>query len=160
MDEGFADQVAQFISITGASTQKAESYLKVSDFDLSQALQLFFDTGGADIEDPLPSSPPSHLPPRQEGSSSSTVRIDDDDEIEDEDVREAIKVSKGENATYEDDEAMARRLQEEFFNGDGEGSSGMENGVRAPIASTRETLVGPEEVDYGFPSRFRPGSEI
>lgn len=53
----------------------------------------------------------------------------------------------GQNGTYEDDEAMARRLQEEMYaGGDMGGDAGRDydaDGVRAPIARTTETLLGP-----------------
>lgn len=58
-------------------------------------------------------------------------------------------------ANVDDDEAMARRLQEEFYGvagrggGIAPGSSGMldEDGYRAPIGRTTETLVGPGSFD-------------
>lgn len=51
------------------------------------------------------------------------------------------------NSRLDDDEAMARRLQEELYAG-GDMSSGTDmDGVRAPIARTRETLVGPGGYD-------------
>ena len=48
----------------------------------------------------------------------------------------------------EDDEAMARRMQEEMYGGGGGGGGAQsdidpETGVRAPMARTTETLVGP-----------------
>ena len=57
------------------------------------------------------------------------------------------------SATVDDDEALARRLQEEFYGAAGMGSGGPnpealdEHGYRAPIAPTRETLVGPDSFD-------------
>lgn len=48
--------------------------------------------------------------------------------------------------SFEDDEAMARRLQEEMYGGGGGGGAGDDvdsEGVRAPMARTTETLVGP-----------------
>ena len=42
-------------------------------------------------------------------------------------------------SAYDDDEAMARRLQEEYYGNAGLGP----DGVRAPIGRTTETLVGP-----------------
>ena len=57
------------------------------------------------------------------------------------------------SASVHDDEAMARRLQEEFYETTGIGRSGHiaealdEHGIRAPIAPTRETLIGPETFD-------------
>ncbi|MCJ1451027.1 hypothetical protein MMC28_001361 [Mycoblastus sanguinarius] len=54
--------------------------------------------------------------------------------------------------TVDDDEAMARRLQEEFYGGIGKGRGGGEealdeHGYRAPIGRTTETLVGPGSFD-------------
>ncbi|KAF8539661.1 hypothetical protein BDD12DRAFT_881921 [Trichophaea hybrida] len=152
--------VAQFIGITNSTSKKAESYLKVSDNDLAQAIQLFFDTGGADIEANIPTSsaaPP--LPSRQTGARNGPIDVDenDDDDMEDDDMREALRASEQHPTlpassgpmSYEDDEAMARRLQEEFYGTGGGEAIDMENGVRAPIAKTMETLVGPED-DYGY----------
>jgi len=148
------DHVAQFIAITDCPPQKAQSYLKVSDNDLGNAVALFFDTGGADIEDSVPSAPPP-LPARPAGLSQ-LIHVDDDDE--DDDVREVLRASGPPSSAapphaYEDDEAMARRLQEEFY-GAGAGP-GAGDGVRAPIARTTETLVGPDMDDdgYGLPVR-------
>ena len=60
----------------------------------------------------------------------------------------------GNRRSVEDDEAMARRLQEEFYGagsgigGGGRGGEGLdEHGYRAPIARTTETLVGPGAFD-------------
>jgi hypothetical protein len=162
------DAIASFISITNAEPQKAQSYLRVSDGDLEQALQLFFETGGADMDAgpsvPAASGPPPSLPPRP--AQEPIIEIDDDiDDIEDDDVREVMRASERAAAPpaaaaatasspggdYEDDEAMARRLQEEFYTqGGGGGGAGGDvdpDGVRAPIARTMETLVGPEEDD-------------
>ena len=55
--------------------------------------------------------------------------------------------------TVDDDEAMARRLQEEIYGGggappgDGRPEILDEHGYRAPIQRTTETLVGPEAFD-------------
>lgn len=159
MSGDIGDKIAQFVSITDCSPQKAESYLKVSDYDLSNAVQLFFDTGGADMES-TPSSPPPPLPARQApGASNEPIQIDDGDDIENDDVREAMRASgqyvpsPPARGDYEDDETMARRLQEEFYGSGGGAASGMDNEVRAPIARTRETLVGGDEDDYAYPVR-------
>jgi len=150
------DLVAQFTAVTGCSPQKAQSYLKVSDNDLGNAVALFFETGGVDIEDDGPSSPPP-LPARPAGHSQS-IQIDDDDD----DVREALRASGPTGSTsqphaYESDEAMARRLQDEFY---AVGGRGAMNEVRAPIARTTETLIGSDIGDdgYGIPVRQRRGS--
>lgn len=51
----------------------------------------------------------------------------------------------------DDDEAMARRLQEELYGAPGNGRGGAEmvdeHGYRAPIGRTTETLVGPGSFD-------------
>ena len=53
----------------------------------------------------------------------------------------------GPNDPGEDDEAMARRLQEEFYGAPAASESTDAEGVRAPIARTTETLVGPGAYD-------------
>ena len=53
----------------------------------------------------------------------------------------------------DEDEAMARRLQEEYYGGAQRGGAGSgntmldEEGYRAPIARTTQTLVGPDSFD-------------
>jgi hypothetical protein len=144
------EKVAQFIELTSATPQNAQSYLKVSDNNLEAALALFFDTGGVDIESEIPTASPSP-PVRQAGTGSQPIDVDEDD------VAEAMRASgpaAGGSNNYEDDEAMARRLQEEYY-GSGGGSSSMGGDeVRAPLARTRETLVGPGFDDgYDYPPR-------
>jgi hypothetical protein len=160
MDQAIiAELVAQFIELTDSTPHKAQSYLKVSDHNLENALTLFFDTGGADIETDIPAGPPP-LPARQ---VNQPINLDDD--LEDNDIQEAMRASQPSGSaaiasnTYENDEAMARRLQEEFY-GSGEGPTGMGgDDVRAPMARTRETLVDPDiDDDYGYapPRMTRP----
>lgn len=133
--QGRDDLIAEFASITAASPTKAETYLRVSDWDLSNAIQLFFESGGVDLDVPSSSAPP--LPARGTGTSDAPTNLEDDD------MREALKASAA-GHNVEDDEAYARRLQEELYGtGGGAGGSGAgEDEVRAPIPRTRETLVG------------------
>jgi hypothetical protein len=66
------------------------------------------------------------------------IHIDSDDEAMD------YEESQPQPNT-EDDEAMARRLQEEMY-----GTAGRDSeDVRAPISRTTETLVGPGSMGYG-----------
>lgn len=132
MDEA----IANFIAVTDLSSAKAEQYLRIADGNLEQALQLFFD--GIEIDAPGPPSQPSA------GARAQPIAIDDDEEA---DLQQAIRSSRFHDqdddsmtgfGEVEDDEAMARRLQEEL-------NASSSNGVRAPIARTRETLVGPED---------------
>ena len=159
--------IASFISITGATTKNAESYLRVADGNLAQAVQLFFDMGGADMDIPASSNAPV-APARSQPLGASLhepIAVDDDDDMimgeDDDDFRVALEASRSARPTqdnsapvtagstrsaeqWDDDEAMARRLQEEFYSDIGPQET---NGVRAPIARTTETLVGPDE-DY------------
>lgn len=156
--------VAQFSAITDCPKRKAETYLRVSDMNLEQAIQLFFETGGVDMDVPASTSTPSAppLPARPvTGAGGELIEIDDDT---DEDLREALEASGGnvsastggaaaaESAAY-DDEALARQLQQEFYGG----GSGESNGVRAPMARTVETLVD-EDDDYYSDPRRRTGA--
>jgi UBX domain-containing protein 7 len=159
MDGMQADLLAQFTSITDASVSKAEQYLRITEWNLEQAIQLFFDSDGVDL-DPAPSSnattataatsaqgavAPSS---RQLGrTSSDAIPIDDDDETE-----EMMRQLHAENASsFDADAAMAQRMQEELYNESGGAASGLADtgvdSVRAPIARTTETLVGPDD-DY------------
>ncbi|KAI5805397.1 hypothetical protein DFH27DRAFT_550903 [Peziza echinospora] len=162
------DNIAQFIAFTNASVIDAEGYLQVSDGNLNQAIQLFFDTGGA----AMGGAPQAHSPPPQPRAQTTTHQgsshhdaiavgesDNDDDYEEDDELRAAIQASHPggssqrttrsraaaapHNPAVEDDEAMARRLQEELYGSAG----GFEetNGVRAPIGKTTETLVDPDE---------------
>jgi hypothetical protein len=152
--------VTQFSAITDAPKRKAETYLRVSDMNLEQAIQLYFETGGVDMDIPPSSSTPTAppLPARPvTGAGDELIEIDDD---VDDDMREALVASGGGSsdptnggtaagsAAY-DDEALARQLQQEFY----EGGSGESNGVRAPMARTVETLV--DEDDYYSDPRRR-----
>lgn len=55
----------------------------------------------------------------------------------------ATAASTGRAGPVEDDESMARRLQEEIYSATGTGDVVDSEGIRAPIARTTETLVGP-----------------
>ena len=164
------NKIASFISFTNSNAQNAESYLRISDGDLEQAVQLFFDTGGASID--VPESAASTSSANRVSHSTGTSRADAialEEDIEmlddDSDYRAAVQASRHSSGTpplrgnpvpvrgaatnfghMDDDEAIARRLQEQFYS-DAGGFGGEINGVRAPIARTTETLVGPED-DY------------
>ncbi|KAI9778176.1 MAG: hypothetical protein M1835_004995 [Candelina submexicana] len=184
MDEA----VAQFTSITGASPQRAVQYLRLTDSNLEQAVQLFFDSDGVDLEGQDPPSEPTMSQPvrtpteppartQRVGSAgfedrSGVVHLDSDEDISDDNdpqvtgypPRAAQKAgrtggtsqaptgvplsARGAGRSTEDDEAMARRMQEEMYAG-GDMSGVLDaDGVRAPMARTTETLVGPG-ANYG-----------
>ena len=62
----------------------------------------------------------------------------------------------GSGEPVDEDEAMARRLQEEYYGTAGVGAGEVDSdGVRAPIARTTETLVGPDSFDAGDDAEMR-----
>ncbi|KAF3165710.1 hypothetical protein EYR41_000473 [Orbilia oligospora] len=186
MDNIREELLAQFVAITNTSSvNKAETYLRLTEWNLEQAIELFFANDGADLSStvggtssstsaaappPQPAATPAASTTHHQSSlahqgrtSSDAISVDDDDD-EDMETARAIAaasepttgniggISGGNVEVYEDDEAMARRLQEELYaepGGSGSrnaGSSWREediNGVRAPMARTTETLVGP-----------------
>jgi len=116
------DLLAQFTSITGAAPERAQQYLTLTDNNVEQAIQLYFESDGVDMGGSLPTP------------ALRREVIDLDSEDEDENVRP--------NSSIEDDEAMARRMQEELYGSAGRGGAA-EAEVRAPQARTAETLLGP-----------------
>ncbi|KAI9759434.1 MAG: hypothetical protein M4579_002348 [Chaenotheca gracillima] len=156
------DQVAAFTGVTGCGTEKAEQYLRISEGNLEHAVQLFFESGGLDLDDQAaaaasaapsqPPPPPSLRPQPPTGrASNEPIEIDSDDEFTsagpDPDAGFASNRSRTQaGGATEDDEAMARRMQEELYGNVGGGGIPTDvdaDGVRAPMARTTETLVGP-----------------
>ncbi|PGH11499.1 hypothetical protein AJ79_04874 [Helicocarpus griseus UAMH5409] len=161
--------VAGFTEITGSTPEVASQYLQLTDGNLETAMQLYFENGGAEIQqEPAaqpPPVPPQSTRPRPTQSSGyedehGVVHLDSDDDDSEIPVRtsQSASASRPAPSAYEDDEAMARRLQEELYSGGGGGGGGFgtdsfggtdSDGVRAPMARTTETLVGPG-ADLGF----------
>lgn len=140
------DVVAQFTEITGSSAQLATQYLQLTDFNIEHAMQLYFENGGAPMtEEPSTSTPAPHATPPTAGRErESVVNVDSDDDVMVDEARSAPP-NQHSHSSFDDDAAMARRLQEEMYGGEDN-----LDGVRAPMARTTETLVGPEaELDDG-----------
>jgi UBX domain-containing protein 7 len=78
-------------------------------------------------------------PAASRSRSANAMDIDSDDEENTADV--AARVAR--TAQEDEDAAMAKRLQEELYQQPGMGDALGEDGVRAPIARTTETLVAP-----------------
>ncbi|KAJ9602554.1 UBX domain protein Ubx2 [Cladophialophora chaetospira] len=152
MDEAIATVVA----VCGTTTDLAAQYVQLADGDPNQAVQLFFENGGADLAGPP--APPARNPPpstsHHTGDARDPIDVDAEDTISDDNDPEITGFRKTTtqppDADYEDDEAMARRLQHEMY-----GEGGAEEDVRAPIARQAETLVG----GYGgdMPQMATPG---
>lgn len=144
------DVVAQFTEITDSSPELATQYLQLTDFNIEQAMQLYFENGGAPLtEEPLSStSEPQGASRSGHQDESGVVHIDSDDDVTVDETRSAPR-GRPQGSTFEDDAAMARRLQEELYSGSGggggAGGGGDADGVRAPMARTTETLVEPED---------------
>ncbi|KAK6521462.1 hypothetical protein TWF506_001675 [Arthrobotrys conoides] len=195
MDNIREELLAQFVAITQTSSvNKAETYLGLTEWNLEQAIELFFANDGADLSSTVGGGgtstsasatappPPAAAAPTastthhqssltHQGRTSSDAISIDDDEDEDMETARAIAAASEPNIgnigggvggsghaggnveIYEDDEAMARRLQEELYAEAGGSGGGMNagsswreediDGVRAPMARTTETLVGP-----------------
>lgn len=173
------DLIAQFTAITAAPANVAVQYLRLSGSDLEQAIQLFFANDGADLE-PAGASQPPPVPASSTRSliqgqgytdGDGVVHLDSDDENdadytgadegETTNARAREPVSRARQPDHhtpntavppvDDDEALARRLQEEdygSYQGSGGGNAVVdEHGYRAPIARTTQTLVGPDSFD-------------
>jgi hypothetical protein len=111
------ENLENFVGITDCDAVKAEQYLRLTDGNLEQAIQLYFDSPNLDFGAAGPAQP--------EASAQDPIAIDSDDDMD---------------TAAEGDEAMARRLQQEMYGG--AGAPG-EDEVRAPMQRTTETLVGP-----------------
>lgn len=147
------ETVSTFMAFTSATSDQATRYLQLTDGNVEQAVELFFSDPGLGSTAPPPPPPASSRP--QQSNREVPVTIDDNDDIEDfdDDVQEmGSRPAQNAGPSVEDDEAMARRLQEEMYGGGGGSSRGAveydEEGVRAPMARTTETLVGPGSGDW------------
>lgn len=160
-----SEDVEAFISITGANRAAAAHMMELCGSDLEQAVQLWF--ADEDLQRTLTNAgsstataavgPSTTSRQSSSGFNRSTrpqvgredaqgvIHLDSDDDvamIEDDgdDATEAANVAR--RAQEDEDAAMAKRIQEELYSS---GPAG-ESDVRAPLARTTETLVGP---NYG-----------
>ncbi len=164
-----SEEIEAFIGITGANRTAAERMMELCGSDLEQAVQLWFAdedlqrtltnagsstapaAAGPSTASRQTSSGPSRPSRRHVGreDAQGVIHIDSDDDVamtEDEafgqfdeadDASEAANVAR--RAQEDEDAAMAKRIQEELYSS---GPAG-EGDVRAPLARTTETLVGP-----------------
>ncbi|KAF1836615.1 UBX domain-containing protein 7 [Decorospora gaudefroyi] len=138
------DSVLNFCSITSCDPDKAAQYLRLTDGNFEQAIQLFFDAPGLDFAaDASASASGPSQPSAAASSAHNPIQVDSDDDM-DVDAAQAATPPMRAHPGVEDDEAMARRLQEEMYGGGGPGGAGVDaDEVRAPMQRTTETLVGP-----------------
>jgi len=161
MDEA----IGMVSAITGATPQVARHFLSLTDGDAEQAIQLFYDS--PDLSSSMAQEPSTasatqtrQQQDRHSRDSPEIVNIDSDS---DEDVAMDTDADLDNNfsgpgssnlhadpvapsatyGSYEDDEAVARRMQEELYAGGDMADDYDPESVRAPLARTTETLVGP-----------------
>ncbi|KAF1943480.1 hypothetical protein EJ02DRAFT_485780 [Clathrospora elynae] len=132
------DTVLNFCSITSCEPDKAAQYLRLTDGNFEQAIQLFFDAPGLDFAPSAPAPPPAAA-----SSANNAITVDSDDDMDFDPAPQGAAPPARPPPGVEDDEAMARRLQEEMYGGGGPGGAGQEE-IRAPMQRTTETLVGPD----------------
>lgn len=128
--------IAQMVAFTDTTPDRAQQYLQVTDGDVEQAVSLFFESGGGDLGGTTTTSAAAPAVASGSGAAEDPISIDEDEMA---DVRQPRSTGGA-----EDDEAMARRLQEEMY-----GATGQEEDIRAPIARQTETLVGSGSEYYG-----------
>ncbi|KAK2626632.1 hypothetical protein QTJ16_003807 [Diplocarpon rosae] len=154
------EAIEHFMGFTGASAEVARRYLGLTENNTEQAIQLFWDApdlasgGDHDSQPPPPTIPAATRPQGRHGveASKKTGSTNSDEEdlmdmnYEDDDVTRAAAVGRA--AEIDDDEAFARKMQEEMY-ASGDASGGFDaDGVRAPIGRTTETLVGGPDIGY------------
>ncbi|KAK4540241.1 hypothetical protein LTR36_009646 [Oleoguttula mirabilis] len=150
------EQIATFSAFTSATPAQAQQYLSLTDGNVEQAVELFFSNPDLGATAAAPSRPV-----QQTSNRADPITIDDDegDDYDDEvEMTGSRPAAPPGGASVEDDEAMARRLQEEMYGAGGGGGGGgdidPETGVRAPMARTTETLVGPDSDWRGHPGQM------
>nr|OQO24535.1 hypothetical protein B0A51_06784 [Rachicladosporium sp. CCFEE 5018] len=138
------EALTTFISVTGGTPHQAQTYLEFSNGDVQDAIELFFNT--PDLATATPAPPLTQ--PQNAASSTNPITIDSDDD----DIMSDPDAPPPPSHSTEDDEAMARRLQEEMYGAGGGGGGGggafAEEDIRAPMARTTETLVGPDSTPW------------
>ncbi|PVH97772.1 hypothetical protein DM02DRAFT_66493 [Periconia macrospinosa] len=136
------EAISNFVAITSCDPTKAAQYLRLTDNNLEQAIQLFFDSPNLDLG--TSSAPQSST--QNASNAHDPIHVPSDDDMDIDDDTQAARPSAFQQ-NVDDDEAMARRLQEEMYGSGGGGGLGQDE-VRAPIDRRTETLVGPG-ADWG-----------
>lgn len=163
------EEISMVSAITGATSQVARHYLSLTDGDAEQAIQLFYDSPDlsssmAQESSTAPPEPASQIQDRSQSvnrrdppaivdidsDSDDDVPMDTDPDFEPNyaEIRNPISsttpnIPSANYGSYEDDEAVARRMQEELYAGGDMAGDYDTQGVRAPLGRTTETLVGP-----------------
>lgn len=145
--------LAQFTSITSADPERSAQYLKVTDHNLEQAIQLFFENDGAALEGTGSAIAQSTSSNHLAGTTpADAIDVDDDAAASQIPAISNPDQSFGVQGRHaiENDEEMARRLQEEMYGSAAGGMGQDREGIRAPIGRTTDTLLGPDPGFAGF----------
>lgn len=159
-----SDEVENFVGITGATHNVARDFLQMSDGDLTQAVQLYFEhpellstIGANSSAAPSQSAAPPSVRRAATGSSrNNAITIDSDEgDINMADSDEELNWGNDEDpevvairqAQEQEDARLAQQMQDEIYKQEPMD----EDGVRAPIQRITETLVAPS---YGGPSQL------
>lgn len=139
------EQISTFVAFTSGTPEQAQRFLALTDGNVEQAVELFFSDPSLGTST---NAPPSNSAPPANRPDPIVIDDDDDPDLDDDVEMTGSRPVAPSGASVEDDEAMARRLQEEMYGGAGSGGGGRRDdmdaeGVRAPMARTTETLVGP-----------------
>ncbi|GAB7359286.1 hypothetical protein MBLNU230_g5940t1 [Neophaeotheca triangularis] len=154
------EQIGTFCAFTSATPQQAQQYLALTDGNTEQAVELYFNDPNLGASAPAPAASTTGQ------NQDRPITIDDDDDemdLGDDDMpRAGGSAAQAGQPSVEDDEAMAKRLQEEMYGGGGSGGGGAaglddvdEEGVRAPMARRTETLAGPDADWRDDPTQMR-----
>lgn len=130
------DEIAQFAAFTGATPAAAQQYLTLTDGNLEQAIQLYFDDPSLGNTSAQSNAPATSRPSQGTGPGEDAIPISDDEM--DQDVQETSRRTAT-NTFADEDAEMARRLQESEYQTNGPSAA---EDIRAPMARTTETLVG------------------
>jgi len=164
------DAIAKVVMVTNTTPEKAAQYLTLADGDPDQAVTLFFENGGQDLVGGPSSSAPTASQPTASsrapgsGDAQNPINVDDEDmlDIDNPQITHSQRVGaqqpQHQSSLYEDDAAMARRLQEEMYGESGAGDMNGEEPIRAPLARQSETLLGPGAEMGGYSAAEIPGA--
>jgi hypothetical protein len=143
------EALVQFTAITDATPEQAERYLQLTDGNLEQAVQLYFEdpslgaehassTTASRDQQTTSTVPSSHI----RNTEPEVIQIDSDDDSDVQMFDEAPAIPD-----TADDAEMARRLQEEMYGATSGVAADNVEDIRAPMARTRETLVGGADLE-------------
>ncbi len=163
------DRAAQYLRLTEGDVQQAIEFFYAND---GAELEGPNSSNSAQISQPPAVSssqtrPPGHRQAYEDEDGVVHIDSDLDSDVDvdanNHDSRQTVAVARSASNTHtpststppvqqgsrdvDADEALARRLQEEFYGDTGMAGGLGEDGIRAPMTRTTETLIGPDSWD-------------